>query len=284
MGKYTTNLYSVAAEYQFLPNEKFVIQTGIAYDYFKPEGAVADTDVASGIDTPKPASTDEINSNLNLKYYYSSNLSFHCGIANKSRFPRLKELYSLHAGGNPELETEKTVSREIGLDFVHKSFKTSASLFLDNIKDYIQRNSNKEYVNLAKTEIKGLELSSIYLLNNNDYFKVNYTYLSIKDDDTNDRLTERPKHKLNAIIAKKLWYETKVMFLMSYTGEQYISTTDKVGGFCLYDINLSKNIKYKNNADFELFLNVKNIFDRDYDEGNGPSEGRNIKIGMKSYF
>ncbi|HPN29711.1 MAG TPA: TonB-dependent receptor [bacterium] len=281
-GEYVSNLYSAALEYQFNIN-KLRLQSGISYDYFEPESSENDTLTQKTLGTKSPESTDEVNSMLSATYLFSDNFNVFAGISKKSRFPRLKELYSVHAGGNPELKTEKTTATELGVNYARNKLKTNASIFYDNMKDYIQTNANKEYENAGKTKIKGFESSASYFLNEKDYLKINYTYLSIKNKITGQILTGRPKHKFYAGVSKRIWYDINTFSYINYTGEQYLST-GKIGGFTLYNLNLSKQFQLKEKADFELFLNVKNIFDKNYTEGSGPGEGRSILGGVKALF
>jgi len=282
-GKFISELYSSALEYQIKPSGKLLLQVGGAYHYFKP--TVYDSEpLRNLVSTVNPSSTAQFDPMFIAMLSIADNLNLHFGISKKSRFPTLKELYSLHSGGNPELQTSKTITSEIGVEYSKNKLKTNAAVFFDDIKDYIQQNSiTKAYENAGKTKIRGFESVATYFINGSDYFKTNYTYISIRNKLTNAPLTGRPKHKLYAGLSKKLWYESTAFISLTYTGEQYVST-GAVGGFTLYNLDLTKRITMSGKADLDIFFNCKNIFDKDYYDGAGPSEGRCYVCGVKAVF
>ena len=47
---------------------------------------------------------------------------------------------------------------------------------------------------------------------------------------------------------------------------------------------LSQSLKRFIKVDSDLFLEIKNIFDEDYEEGSGPMPGRSFLVGLTVEF
>lgn len=275
-GIYNSNLYSAAVEHQINYDKNIKIKTGISYDYFKPEST--DEEFAQ---TPDPASSNAFNPMLNINYSFSNNTNIYYGTSKKTRFPRLRELYGKHGGGNIGLKPEQSLKNEIGFQYLKDRLKFNVTVFYDNTKDLIQRfRESGEWVfaNIDKVRTKGIESNMIYFFNNNDYIRINNTYLHIRNIDDGTKLLRKPEHKINLTLQKELWNDINAFYLLTYTGSQ-VTETENVGGYTLHNINIGKEFNH-----CELYLNIKNIFNTDYYDGYGPVAGRNIVCGFSTRF
>lgn len=130
-----------------------------------------------------------------LRYQILPLTSVYTNIGSAFRAPNLNELYGW--GGNPNLDPEKSVSYEIGLDQkLNHGFSTGISLYQTNIKDLIDSTDTTGYVfqNIDKAEFKGSEVY-VKWQKNALYSQLSYNYVNAKNKTTQETLSRRPEHK-----------------------------------------------------------------------------------------
>ncbi len=286
---YAADTYSFAIEDELrFFNNKLTLLAGLSYDVFSPEEANGQ---------PVPDSTDTINPQAGLVYDVDNTLQLHTSVGKKTRFPRLKELYSEMAGGNPELEAEESINYEIGLD---KSFtdnlNVTVALFYSDIDNKIDEDENDDgdniYVNKGEAKNKGLEASVHYVTSFNLNVGVGYTYLKSteKADENSPELDAdyTPKHKLTFDLRYRFDFGLTASGQVICTGKQieYDDNDDKqdVGGFTIVNLRLSQELTMFKSLTPEIFLEADNLLDKNYYEGNGPTQGRSILLGASMTF
>ncbi len=235
-----------------------------------------------------PDSIDTINPQGGVVFDLTDDTILHASIGKKIRFPQLKELYSEYAGGNPDLDPQKTICYEVGAEhYFTTSLNGSISYFYNDIDDMINRETiagEKVYVNTGKVSMQGVETAID--MNITDAFRVgaNYTYLSTRDKENNDRELEgRPRHRLNLDLRYQFPFGLSTNLQASYTQRQFEYDDDetrKCPDFFLINARVSQKLGRLWGVGSELFLDVRNITDKNYDEGSGPMPGRNFLAGL----
>ena len=283
--EYESDTYAFALEDEIRPTERLSFVLGVSYDYYKPKEAH---------DQPVPDSIDTINPQGGVVFDLTDNTVLHASIGKKTRFPQLKELYSEHAGGNPDLDPQKTICYEVGAEhYFTPSLKGSISYFYNDIDDMISREElagEKVYVNIGKVRMQGVETALDMNITDRFWVGANYTYLSTEDKENNDRELEgRPRHRLNLDLRYQFPFGLSTNLQASYTQRQYeylydkktkTEATRKTPDFLLVNARISQNLGSLWDIGSEIFLDVSNIADKDYDEGAGPEPGRNFLAGL----
>ena len=277
--EYEADTYTFALEDEIKPMESLSFVFGVSYDYYDPKEAHGQ---------PLPDSIDTINPQGGVVFDLTDDTILHASIGKKTRFPQLKELYSKHAGGNPDLDPQKTICYEVGAEHhFTTSLKWSISCFYNDIDDMIEQETiggEKVYVNTGKVRMQGVETALD--MNITDGFRVgaNYTYLSTRDKKNNDRELEgRPRHRLNFDLCYQFSFGLSTNLQASYTQRQFEYDDDEIrkcSDFLLINARISQNLVRFWGIGSELFVEVSNIADKDYDEGAGPEPGRNFLSGL----
>jgi vitamin B12 transporter len=180
------------------------------------------------------------------------------------RAPALNELF-FPSYGNLNLKPEESTSWEIGLekDLFNQRVSVSIVYFDQRYKNLIQSDpSTFLAANVVEATVKGVETEGVLKLIDNLEIKVGYTYLDTEDKATGQRLSQRPKDKLNMSVE----FNTKnISVIANYTfvGKRFDSwVTRDLPSYSL--VNLAGN--YKVTEWVTIFARLDNIFDADYEE------------------
>jgi iron complex outermembrane receptor protein len=283
--------------------EASVLSSGIEQDINLSQSISAVLGISYDLLTPIFADNSELRSksySLNylagISYRTSKSLSFNINASKKSRFPTLKEFYSETVGrdlANPNLTIEQSVNSEIGFTYSLKSnIIINSSLFYSSIDDLINQvflgEGMRQFQNIGKAEIKGLEIGLNY--NNENYnFNLAYTYLSainLSENRESFKLENRPEHILSFFTDYNFLFGTQIrgefLFIANKIGVD--SDTRK---FVKMDDYLLTNIKishdYLNN--YLVYFRVNNLFNIYYESDYGyPQRGIEFIIGLKANF
>ena len=226
---------------------------------------------------------------MGLVYRLTMNTRFHASIGKKTRFPHLKELYSKYAGGNPHLGPEKVVLYELGLERDFGRGTIWANYFYNNVEDLIQRVGGQRgwrYVNVGRAVLKGLEAGLQVMPRSWVHLRCDYTYLLAQDKTLDRDIPRRPRHKLELESKFFLPWNTSLDLLASYTAHQfeYNGARRKLDDFFLLNLGIRKEFDLPSRMKGELFGNLSNVADLNYDDGHGPMPGRNFLAGMRIKF
>jgi len=278
VGIYEAATYTLAIEDEVKPMGRLSFVLGLSYDYFNP---------LRSADVQTPGGIKLINPQGGLVYNIASNLVLHISLGKKTRFPHLKELYSTHAGGNPDLKPQRTMAYEAGAESkFRQGLRGWVSLFQNDVQDLIERvkdtEGNKMYVNIGTAAIRGLEAGMDMAITKSLWLGANYTYLLARDEENKRQMENRPRHKLNLDLRYHSHFGSSIGVQMAYVGYQYEylqDTTRKIPAFLLLNVRLAKSLIPLCGIDSEAFLSLKNVTDKDYDEGGGPLPGRSFLVG-----
>ena len=286
--EYESETYSFAVEDEIKAVNKFTFIAGFSYDVYEPEKANGQ---------PVPDKIDTFNPQVGVVYDTTDTLSLHASVGKKTRFPQLIELYSSAAGGNPDLDPQQTIAYELGASKKISDFlEASMSIFLNDIEDRILRvknsNGDKEYVNMGESTIHGAEFAMTGYTPFGLDVGLNYTYLDSvekEDNDSEQRDAENtPAHKVNLDVGYTFAFGLSTYLQASYTADQieYDDNDNKVDldDFILLNCKFSQDLKRFLKIGSTAFLEVKNIMDKDYEEGSGPMPGRSFLAGLTVSF
>jgi outer membrane cobalamin receptor len=286
---YEAITYTLAVEDEHkLLDDKLTLMGGISYDVYSPQEAH---------DQPVPSKVDTVNPQFGAVYSISESWDVHGSISKKTRFPTLSELYSDTAGGNPNLKAQEAVSYEIGMSKkLNDDLKTSFALFYNDVENRIVRERNAAndwvYVNKGDTVLKGLEFEIDYVTGFGLEIGLDYTYTYAKERADSDspalESSNIPLHK--ATIDARYMFEFGLTASMQgvFTSRQYeydnAGVKSRIDDFAVYNARLAQKLPVFYGITPELFLEAKNIFDKNYDEGNGPTAGRSLLLGASVTF
>lgn len=285
--EYEADTYSFAVENEILAVEKLSVIVGFSYDFKEPQIAY---------DQPVPDRMDAFNPQIGLVYDVSDTMAMHASVGKKTRFPQLIEMYSEMAGGNPDLNPQETIAYEVGLtQKVTSSMDVTLALFYNDITDRITSTTvddDKYYQNIGESTFKGIEITGKYTAPCDATIEMNYTWLDAEDKEDSDSPTRdseyTPKHKINLDLGYRFDFGLSTYVQASYTADQieYDDDDNKVelDNFLLFNAKLIQELNLCPKLMTELFLEVKNLTDKDYDEGSGPMPGRSFLAGVSLTF
>jgi iron complex outermembrane receptor protein/outer membrane receptor for ferrienterochelin and colicins len=278
--EYVANTYNLALEEEYKATDQISLVLGVSYDAFEP---------TKTYDQPEPGRMDTVNPQVGMVFDMTDATRFHASVGKKTRFPSLKELYSEHAGGNPDLEPEKTMAYEAGVSHIFsEKVSVEASYFYYDVEDLISTTELDEedvYVNIDEATISGLEAGIDLTLT--DAFKagVNYTYMDTVDGVNDDRQIEnRPRHRVNLDTVYRFAFGLTANIQASYVGdrywEDYAGEWTKMENYFLFNAKLTQKLKKVGAVESEIFFQGSNILDEDYIETGAPEPGFNFLAGI----
>jgi iron complex outermembrane receptor protein len=266
--------------------KNFTVVLGGSYDWFK---------ITEANGEPTGSATTDFNPMIGATYLFPDKTKLFASVARKSRFPTLDQLYSSRSG-NENLEAEHAMNATVG---VSRSFSKylwgELAFFYSQITDKIDRPSPDDLnENIGKVELYGIEVSAEVYPVENLILRLGYNFNQASDQ-SDDRVTSHvqdvPAHKLDLGVQYTVPYaKTRlnlngILFSHLYSQVPTPSAPDldeiKSSGFFVMDLRLTQPF-LKN---FEAYLAVNNIFDRNYEpEAGFPARGRNIFGGVTARF
>jgi vitamin B12 transporter len=217
-----------------------------------------------------------VHSQYGTNYTYTINPSFALtnqlrvfgSIATGFKAPSLYQLYS--SAGNPDLQAEKSINYETGIQYNAKNIRQRLVYFYREIEtgldfDYI----SFVYYNIPNQVVRGVEYEVSVTPVRNLSITGNYTYLNGNDfvqsrvtttDTAYNYLLRRPKHHININIG----YQFSNGIYIALQGK-YLSKRFDVGGYRKADIPLNDYFiagayaEYKWKKHIRFFADAQNI-------------------------
>lgn len=201
-----------------------------------------------------------------VSYIKSAGIKIMANYGTGFRAPSFNELFwpaDRFGVGNPNLQPEETDSWEAGIEkgLFNETVVLTATYFNQRYDDLI---ANWPPVNLGNAEVKGFEAGVSTEITDDLMVRSAYTYLDT-DDGTGQRLTRRPKDKIN-ISAE--YSAGPVTMLAGYVivSEVFDSTAGRnLASYSL--VNLSGS--YKLTKHVKLFARIDNLLNEDYETAGG---------------
>ncbi|WP_245812762.1 TonB-dependent receptor [Belliella buryatensis] len=211
-----------------------------------------------------------------------STLSTHSSLSKSFKIPTLNDRFWV-PGGNPDLESEESISAEIGLIHVfdNKRFFISSqiniyNMWVDNWIIWLPRGNFWSPENIREVRNQGLE----YFITAKKTFNLtqlefngsyNWTLATIlntiseNDRSEGNQLPYTPFHKAQGNL--RLTHKTNTAFINGYwVGERYINTDNisSVAAYGILDIGFSKSLTFISKVKASVGFQVNNITNNDY--------------------
>ena len=196
------------------------------------------------------------------------------------RAPKLNELF-FPFYGNPNLKPEESNAWEIGIekDFFENKMTISLTYFDQRYKKLIQTDPlTFTAANIARAEVKGIEVGAAFKMTDTINIRAGYTYLDTRDKDTGQRLPLRPEDKVT-ISTEFYTKELSVVANYTFVSKRFDSSVARnLSSYSL--VNLAGN--YRVTKWLTLFTRIDNLFDTHYEEvGSFGTPGFSIFGGIK---
>ncbi|MFG0723762.1 TonB-dependent siderophore receptor [Pseudomonas sp. GLN_6] len=306
--KTTAHSFALFAEDNIEVGERTIVTPGLRYD---------DHEEFGGNWSPSLNASHELTDELTLKG----------GIARAYKTPNLYQsnpnylLYSMGFGcnaaeanaggcyliGNPDLEPETSINKEIGLAFDKGTWRTSATYFRNDYKNKIVSSNTAEFrlangrrvqnwENSGKAVVEGVEGNLFVTLSPTLEWNTNFTYMiESKDKDSGEPLSIIPEYTLNTSLD---WAATEKLSLQvsgtyygtqespSYNARRNVAIdTQAQKGIDPYGL-MGVSAGYAFNEQYSVRMGINNLFDkRIYREGNATEAGANTyNEAGRAYF
>ncbi|MFC1804683.1 TonB-dependent receptor plug domain-containing protein [Candidatus Omnitrophota bacterium] len=239
---------------------------------------------------------DRISPSASFNFWLFDKIKIH-GLAAKSfRAPTFNDLYwpredwGIFGGveGNTGLTPEKAVSYEGGIStYLFGKFKTDITLFKTKFDDLIEWTVDSSWwwrpENLSCATIQGLEIESELIDKEHLKVNLNYTYLESKDRHTKKWLIYRPRHMYKLKVLYSPVPKLEIGLNAIYKTKRFTNAdnTSLLKHFAILNLNSS----FRVNEYIKILFEVKNVFDRAYQEQREYSmPGRAFYGGLKINF
>ncbi len=182
-------------------------------------------------------------------------------------------------GGNPELEPEEALNREIGLAWERNGFSVDLTYFNNRIKNLIDWSSGIA-ANVGRADIQGVEASLSALLG--DYrLRASIDLLDAEDEDTGDQLGRRARVG-GALAVERVAGAWTWGVEWNGQGRRYDrvpnAASGQMSGYGLVDAY----VHYALARDWSVELRANNLLDKDYELAKGfGTQGTNAFVALR---
>jgi outer membrane cobalamin receptor len=263
--------WTVAVEDEFWITRTLSLAAGGIYSYFD--------------QTLLDRSSSEFNPQLALAWQATGSLSLHASAAQRTRFPKLRELYRRRYG-NPDLEPQTSENYEVGLLYRHAGeWTTDLSVFHSDIDGLIERADRRAlYTNFEPVDIDGVEAATGGWWNDRWFGRLAYTWVKAEESlpgGGSRQLRSRPEHTVMAEFRYRLPHDlTLVVNGIYVSGLHDLDPEDIYTELSSYFV-ASFKASWAFAERYEAYLAVSNLGDADYLQRMGdPREGRAVMLGL----
>ena len=202
------------------------------------------------------------------------------------RAPTVGELY-YPFGANPDLQPERSVSFEVGVERYIGSGRAELSLFWNDLKDLIVYDfALQQNLNIGKARTRGVEVSWRQAVLPALAIDATYTYLDAENRVTGTALIRRPRHRASLGLEWRALPGLDVSPRVLYVGRR--PDSDPLTGAAVEDpsyVRFDLTARWQATAYLAPYVRLTNAFDREYDEAAGyPSPGRLVAGGLDVRF
>lgn len=294
-------------------NNTLVLSAGAQTDVFKGEGELEDGNkaelttwtlavedqywitrklslVAGGIftyfdQTRLDRSSSEFNPQLSVAWQMTGALSLNASAAQRTRFPKLRELYRRRYG-NPDLEPQTSENYELGVVYRHANgWISDFSLFHSDIDGLIERADRRAtYTNFEPVTIDGVEAATGGWWDDAFYTRLAYTWVKAEEEVPglgSRQLRSRPEHTAMAEFRYRFPRGVTLAFNGIYvSGLHDLDPGDvytELSSYFLANVKAS----WAFSEHYDAYLALSNLGDVDYLQRLGdPREGRSVMLGL----
>ncbi|MFH1379523.1 MAG: TonB-dependent receptor [bacterium] len=237
---------------------------------------------------------DEVSKSASIHYFVCTNVKLHALAAESFRIPTFNDLYwpvedyGIFGGveGNSQLKPETAATYEGGISGYFKFIQTDVTYFRSKLDDLIEWTVDNAWwwrpTNIASAIIEGIETE--VQTDVGKYIKIHasHIYQKARNDQTDNWLIYRPHHIYKAGVRAAI--DSYALGLQGiYKTKRYANETNTA--ILGPNFLLNGNISYKINDIIRAHADVKNIFDRSYEEQRDyPLPGRAWYGGIDIVF
>ncbi len=179
--------------------------------------------------------------------------------------PSIYQLYSSY--GDPNLKPDESRSYDFGFEqnFLNGKISFGATYFHNEFKNMIDYDWNvSKYQNIANAEAKGGECELTFQPQDNLSIGANYTYTKTKDKDTGLKLGRRPRHQVGLDINFSFLDKGNLNLSADYLSSRWDNNTNthRLKQYIKADLFVS----YDFTETFQIFANIKNLLDREFQQ------------------
>jgi outer membrane receptor protein involved in Fe transport len=269
------DVYSAGSEWQFHPKPKLGTALGATLNWQTRRGS------------PLEAEPTWI---AGVSYQVTVKTRVHASVTHKIRFPSIAQLYSTDAG-NPALRPERTYGLDAGVDRqVGGSSRLEAAVYVTQAMNFIERTQGLPFENHSRYRFAGGELVFDTRAIPKVDLRTSYMFLDAVDltrDGEATSLQTRPRHRA---LLEATWNMTPSFSLrpavsavadQSYDSRGATPIRMRAPDYVLVDVGLTRRLTRQ----YELALQVNNVFDRLYEQAYGlPREGRTALLMLRARF
>ncbi len=219
---------------------------------------------------------------ISLRHKFLKRDSVSFGISRSIRVASFTELYysDPRTLGNAGLSAEKSLNYQAGYDYKEKELQAGFSFFLREERDFIdwiKRTPGQDRwqaENITKAEVFGIENYLRFKVNKYLSYDSNYTYI---DKRINDKgyLYKYGSNYIRHLLNSR--FSFNLPFGLQSLGLTYKKKPNR-DGWLLCDTYFN----YRINKHSQIFLNISNIFNVEYQEIEGiPQPGRWLEAGLR---
>lgn len=230
--------------------------------------------------------TNEFNPQLALAWQLTDGLSLHASAAQRTRFPKLRELYRRRYG-NPDLDPQTSENYEAGLLYKHDNgWATDVAVFRSDIDGLIERADRRApYTNFDPVTIEGLEAATGGWWGERFYTRLAYTRVDAAEElpgGGSRQLRSRPEHTAQAEFRVRLPHAVTLSFAGIWVSGLYDLDPDgnytRLSSYFVADLKA----RWAFAPRYAAYLAVSNLDDVDYLHRLGdPREGRAVMLGLE---
>lgn len=290
--QFKSRIYSAGVEDRLILSDRTHLTLGYRYDQSKITQAQeyannAETEVRD-MDTAGARSANNLQAVLTQDAFGQE---FHVGIAHKTHFPTIKDIFSYRLGAsipNPSLGPEKATTYEAGVKgTLFGATGYSVTLFTSRISDAIEMvaltPSLGQNQNVGNAKNSGAELTLSSPLGEQFAVSANYSYLARTLGSAALVATGTPRHSgfvdLSWFPINKWTFDTEVH---AYSSRQTATNgLQPTAGFA----TVALRARYDLNANWTIRVGIDNLMDRNYQITEGfPEPGRSLYGDVEAWF
>jgi len=275
------NRVGIYVQDQFMLHPDWALDTGLRYDH---------TSFEPGILSPRVGLVWHAAPTTTLKAIY--------GMA--YRAPNDYELYyQTSAPGGQQLDKKLSAERirtyEALLEQqVSAGGKATLSLFQSNVSNLISQSTDANtgllfFSNLARVRTRGVELGYEQRWPGGTRLRTSYSFQHSEDIDTDQALSNSPRHMLKLNATTPLWRDNVRAGLEAQYISNRLTTSGAVGGYWIANLTLLATRLAPN---LDMALSFYNLFDRRYASPVGPElvptaieqDGRSFRLKFTYTF
>lgn len=296
-----------------LLDESLILNLGARYDWIETRnGANWDTQGSGG----KSAYENEFDTShegsfspkIGLAWHPDDKTTLRASGGKGFRAPNPFELYKVHVRGggtyyreaNPDLKPEEIWSYDVGVErFLLDNFWGRVTFYQSFADDYIGdrltgtakfsggKKTRYEYQldNISKVDIHGVEAEIQWYATNELTFFSNYTYnvSKVRKDDANEALEGNylpndPRHNLHGGLTYKNPKFVDFSIIANYYANIYYDNENTLNTKDYWTVDASISKKFYDHV--TVYLNVENMFDKEYPIFLSSSSGDTIAPGL----